>query len=107
MAFINVGAIKLSKGGEGKAQKLYINFQEKRNKEGSVSFENLMALRDAIDEHIRNPGEFGVSLQIEKPEVGLRRLADLGYIEPEKLEARIAAIPNFIKYEISLVTNKK
>jgi len=107
MAFIDVGAIKLSKGGEGKTQKLYINFQEKRSKEGSPSFENLVALRDAIDSYIKSPTEYGLSLQIEKPEVGLRRLAELGYIEEDALQKRIEAIPSFVKYHVKLITDDK
>lgn len=107
MPFLDIGAIKLSKGSDTRPQKLYINFKETRNKEGSPSFENLVALRDEIDKYIKSPTEFGISLQIEKPEVGLRRLNELGYISDENLVKRIEATPDFIKYNIQLITEKK
>lgn len=43
----------------------------------------------------------GIALQIEKPEVKLRRLHELGYLTDDQLEERLEKVPKFIKYEIS------
>ena len=54
-----------------------------------------------------NPEKNGLSLQIEKPQDEVRRLAELGYIEEEDLEKRLGNIPDYIKYNIKLVTDNK
>ena len=92
MAWTQVGSIRKSEKG-----KLYIKFHA--NKEGdSYSSKNLKELASAIE----NAGQKGLSLQIEKPQDKIMRLAELGYIEEDKVEARLEQIPDYIRYEISL-----
>jgi hypothetical protein len=105
--YSKVGAIKLSKGGEGKVSKLYINLNADKDKEGKVNIASIKALHAALGSLIDNPNDgdnqYGVSLMIEKPQDSLRRLNELGYIDDDKLEARIEGVPDWLKYEITLV----
>lgn len=94
-----VGTIRLSKPkDDGTPGKLYIQFKGSTNKEGKVDTSGLNALAEAL----KNPGQYGVSLQIEKPQDKVRKLAKLGYIEEDQLENRLNSIPDYIKYEIQL-----
>lgn len=96
MAWTQVGTIR--KGDKG----LYIKFHSNKTKDGKYSSANLKELAEAV----ANAGEKGLSLQIEKPQDKIRRLAELGYIEDEDLESRLESIPEYIKYEISLPPQK-
>ena len=92
MAWTQVGSIRKSEKG-----KLYIKFHA--NKEGdSYSAKNLKELSKAIGA----AGQKGLSLQIEKPQDKILRLAELGYIEESDIEKRLEQIPEYIKYEITL-----
>jgi len=107
MAFLDVGAILLSSGKNGKPKRLFISLDKQRQKDGTYSTKNLVVLRDALTEYIENPSEYGVSLMIEKPETEIRRLADLGYIEEEDVEKRIEQLPESLKYKIKYVQDSK
>lgn len=95
-AWTQVGTIRMGDKG------LYIKFHSNKGKDGKYSSANLGELADAI----QSAGEKGLSLQIEKPQDKIRRLAELGYIEEDDLERRLESIPEYIKYEISLPPNK-
>jgi hypothetical protein len=88
-----VGTIRVSEKG-----KLYIKFHGNKDKSGNFSTSNL----DLLSSAIKDSGEKGISLQIEKPQDKIRRLASMGYIEESDIEARLDSIPNYIKYEITL-----
>ncbi len=103
--YFQVGSINLTK----KEDKLYINLNKQKNKDGKYTIDNIVALRDELSKFIDNSGsddfKYGVSLQIEKPQDKITRLASLGYIDENKIESRLASIPSFIKYEITLITD--
>ena len=92
MAWTQVGTIR--KGDKG----LYIKFHANQEKGGGYSAKNLTELANAL----KGAGQKGLSLQIEKPQDKIMRLAELGYIDEDKIEARLEQIPDYIKYEISL-----
>lgn len=99
MAWKQVGSIRMSKDKEdGTPGKLYINLHGSKTKDGRVDNSGLDDLISAL----KDPGHYGISLQIEKPEAKIRRLAELGYLEEDKIEQRLNNIPDWLKYEISL-----
>lgn len=92
-AWTQVGTIRKSDEG-----RLYIKFHANKEKGGNYSAKNLKELADAI----ASSGQKGLSLQIEKPQDKIMRLAELGFIDEDKIESRLEQIPDYIKYEISL-----
>ena len=96
--FLQVGSIRMSK-----ANKLYINLNQTPDKTGNYVSDNLKELQRALNAFIADPQKGGVSLQIEKPQDKIKKLADLGYIEEDQVEKRLASIPDYIKYEIAFV----
>ena len=93
MAWIQVGTIRKSEEG-----KLYIKLHANQEKGGGYSSKNLKELAKALT----SAGQKGISLQIEKPQDKIKRLAALGYIDDDALEGRLDSIPDWLKYEISL-----
>lgn len=94
-----VGSIRLSESkDDGTPGKLYIKLHPIKGKDGKFSAKNLRELADALE----NADQKGISLQIEKPEDKIRKLASLGYIEEGDLESRLDSIPEWLKYEIVL-----
>ena len=91
--WLKVGSIRKSEAG-----KLYIKFHGQSNKDGGLSMACLKGLADRLN----SAGKDGIALQIEKPADSLRRLCELGHIEEDALEGRIEAIPEWLKYEITL-----
>lgn len=93
-----VGTIRMSEAkDDGTPGKLYIKLHPLKGKDGKYSASNLRKLANALEE-----AENGVSLQIEKPQDKIRKLASLGYIDEDDLESRLDAVPDYIKYEITL-----
>jgi hypothetical protein len=88
-----VGSIRLSKD-----NKLYIKFHANKEKDDSYSSANLKELAKALE----SAGQDGIALQIEKPADKINKLAGLGFIKEEDLEKRLAQIPEWLKYEITL-----
>ena len=95
--FLQVGTIRKSQAG-----KLYIKFHAVQEKDGKYSAKNLRNLADALE---KADEKDGIALQIEKPQDKIMRLAELGYIDEDKVEARLASIPDYIKYEITHVVD--
>lgn len=74
------------------------------NKDKQYHCDNLVALRQALDEFIENPTKTGLALQIQKPQDRIMSLYESGWIKSEEeLESRMEAIPDYIKYEVTLV----
>lgn len=92
-AWTQVGTIRMSE-----KEKLYIKFHGQKNKAGKYTNDCLEELASRLEDC----GKDGLALQIEKPVDKLNRLCELGYIEEDDLEGRIEAVPDYIKYEISL-----
>ncbi len=92
-AWTQVGTIRQAESG-----KLYIKFHGQNDKDGQWSTKCLRTLADALTESGKN----GISLQIESPIDKLNRLNSLGFIEDKDLDGRIEAVPEYIKYEITL-----
>ena len=92
-AWTQVGTIRKSDEG-----KLYIKFHANKEKGGNYSSRNLNELAKALE----GAGQKGLSLQIEKPQDKIMRLAELGFIEEADVEKRLESIPDYIRYEISL-----
>lgn len=44
----------------------------------------------------------GSIIQMEKPADKIRKLAELGHIKPDEVEARLAKVPDYIKFELTL-----
>jgi len=98
-AWTQVGTIRLSEPkDDGTPGKLYIKFHSNKGKDGKYSSANLSELASAIE----SAGDKGLSLQIEKPQDKVKKLASLGYIDEGDLEGRLESIPSYIKYEITL-----
>ena len=95
--FLQVGTIRMSQAG-----KLYIKFHATQDKSGTYTAKNLRKLADALEG--ANEKE-GVALQIEKPQDKINRMHGLGFIDDDKLEGRLASIPDYIKYEVTLVVD--
>lgn len=90
--WFEIGSIR--KGDKG----LYIKIHADKDRNGKFDFTALKELARAIE----NAGEKGITLQIEKPENEIRRLAELGFIDEDKVESRIESIPAWKKYIIKL-----
>jgi len=62
-----------------------------KSKKGNlyIKFEDVSTLND------------GDTIMIEKPEVEINRLHELGYIKDEELEGRLENIPDFVKYNLN------
>lgn len=88
-----VGTIRQAESG-----KLYIKFHGQNDKNGNFSTKCLSVLAEALEK----AGKKGLALQIEKPQDKIYRLNELGYIDDDQVEARIDAIPDYIRYEVTL-----
>lgn len=44
----------------------------------------------------------GAVLQLQKPDEAVKRLMELGYLDEEKGATRLAAIPEYVKYNVVL-----
>ena len=99
--FTQVGTIRLSQ-----KNKLYINLNQGYDtKTKKKTTDNLVALHQALGAVIENPeeNEYGLSLQIQKPEEKLAKFVESGKMTEEEMEAALEKVPDYIKYEITLI----
>jgi len=71
----------------------------------------LTELKDAVDNQInilKDGGETkGINLQLEKPQVKLHRLLELGFIDDAEFQKRLERVPEYIRQEVTLPPQDK